>query len=268
MKKRSAHIISLAIIIVLFSIAKFSHGIGKIKPLEFNNEPQSVRYVIDGDTIALWNGKKVRYIGIDTAEIGKREGSRWIYDPQPYAEEARDFNKKLTDGKLVRLEFDVQRMDRYKRILAYVFIGDKMVNIEMVRQGYAMLYTYPPNVKYVEKFIEAQKEAMQNKRGIWSYLENTKISTNQASENIGKMVTVEAKVLNTYLTEKVLILNFKDNFKVAIFRDNLLLFPKLMSRSPDTYFKGKSIRVYGVIKEYKGFPEIVIHDPSQLEILE
>jgi len=226
-----------------------------------------VSHVIDGDTIELSNGERVRYISIDTPELRERKGSGWIYNPRPYAEAARDFNQGLVQGKSVRLEFDVQKRDRYNRLLAYVYIGDKMVNLEMLRGGYSMIYTYPPNVKYVDEFLEAQKEARGSERGLWRDIERGIISTSEAGENIGLIRMVEAEVRDTFLSEKVLILNCRDNFKVAIFRNNLVYFPKEVSRSPDTYLKYKTIRVYGIIEPYKGSNEIVLHDPSQLEIL-
>ena len=173
----------------------------------------------------------------------------------------------LIEGKSVRLEYDVQKKDKYNRILAYVYIGDKMVNMEMVKQGFAMMYTYPPNVRYVQRFIEAQKDARDNKRGLWTGLEENKISTSQAKNNIGMVRMIESEVIDTYLTEKVLILKFKDNFKVVIYRNNILPGLEDMARSPNKYFKGKTVKVYGIIKEYKGYPEIALHDMSQLEIL-
>lgn len=271
MKKRNVSIIISLILIVLFSLSKFSQQAKFSLPLKLSNTNESyfVRNVMDGDTIELSNGEKVRYIGIDTPEIRRKEGSKWVYDPMPYAEAAMEFNRKLVRGERVRLEFDAQKKDKYNRLLAYVYSGNKMVNIEMVKEGFAMLYTYPPNVKYVDKFIAAQKEARENKRGIWRdlLLGDSKISTKEARENIGKMRVIDGIVIDTYLTDKMLVLKFRDNFKVVIFRDNLQSFPKAMSRSPDTYLKGKTVRVHGIIKKYKNSPEIVIHDASQLEIL-
>lgn len=228
----------------------------------------TVRYAIDGDTVELSNGDKVRYIGMDTPEIRERKGSEWIYKSMPYAEEAREFNKMLVEGKSVRMEYDVQKKDKYNRVLAYVYIGDKMVNIEMVKQGFAMIYTYPPNVRYVQRFIEAQKEARDNKKGLWSGFEESKISTSQAKNNIGMMRIIESEVMDTYLTEKLLILKLKDNFKVVIYKNNIPLSMKDMGRSPNKYFKGKTVKVYGIIKKYKGHPEIALHDMSQLEIIQ
>ena len=143
-----------------------------------------------------------------------------------------------------------------------------MINIEILRQGYAMAYTYPPNVKYVGKFLNAQKEARRYKKGLWAGAAENIISGSEAKENIGMIRVVETEVIDTYLSEQVLILNCKDNFKAVVFRDNLAYFPKAFMRSPDTHLKHKTIRVHGVIKDYKDSPEIVLNDPSQLEIVE
>ena len=268
-RRQIRYAISIIALLAASLVINFSRHTGSTSRIHNNGlHKYTVSRVVDGDTIELSNRERVRYIGIDVPEIRERNGSGWAYNPRPYGEEARKFNEKLVEGKSVRLEFDVQKRDKYRRLLAYVYSGDKMANLEMVREGFAMVYTYPPNIKYAEKFLEAQREARDNKRGLWIDLdsENGRISTSQAKENIGKIKIIEAEVIDTYLTEKLLILKFKDKFKVVIYKDNLTAFPKTILRSPDAYLKGKTVRVYGVIKEYKGFPEIIIHDPSQLEL--
>lgn len=270
MRRRIRYAVSIIALIAASLIINFSRH-ANLTTLFHNSGPHdyyTVSRVVDGDTIELSNGDTVRYIGIDTPEIRERSGNSWIYKPGPYAEEAREFNRKLVAGKPVRLEFDVQKKDKYKRLLAYVYTGDKMVNLEMVKEGYAMIYTYPPNVRYTEKFLEAQKEARDNKMGLWSDLEGKKISTSEAKNNIGRVRMIEAEVIDTHLTEKLLILKFKDNFKAAIYKDNIPAGSKAMIRSPNQYFKGKKVRVYGIIKDYKGHPEIMLHDVSQLEIIQ
>ena len=115
--------------------------------------------VIDGDTVELASGEKLRYIGIDTPE-----------KDDPFYQEAKDFNRQLVQGKKIKLEFDVQEKDKYGRLLGYVYAGDTFVNAELLKVGLAVLYTYPPNVKYVDYFTEIQKEARHEKRGIWSQI--------------------------------------------------------------------------------------------------
>jgi micrococcal nuclease len=73
----------------------------------------------------------------------------------------------MVEGQTVRLEFDVQTRDRFGRLLAYVYVGNLMVNAELVRQGYAQAAAYPPNVRYQELFLQLQREAREAKRGLW-----------------------------------------------------------------------------------------------------
>jgi len=265
MKNKAVSIIVIASIAILFSIFRFLPHSGIAS--KNSGKELYVSNVIDGDTIELSNGEKLRYIGIDTPETYDTDGSVWTYNPKPYAEEARDFNRKLVEGHEIRLEFDIRKRDKYNRLLAYVYVEDKMINLEMVRQGYAMIYTFPPNVRYIEEFLEAQRFARENKKGLWRDLEEKAIPSSKAKENIGLIKMVETSVIDTYLSDKVLILNCENNFKIAIFKNNLIYFPKMISRSPNTYFKYKTIKVYGIIKKYKGSPEIIVNHPSQLEIL-
>ena len=123
-----------------------------------------VQRVVDGDTAVLAGGERVRYIGIDTPEL--HHPTKPV---QPYAREAKEFNKRMVEGKRVRLEYDVQRRDRYNRLLAYVYLEDgTFVNAELVRQGYAQLLTIPPNVKHADLFVQLQKEARAAGRGLWA----------------------------------------------------------------------------------------------------
>lgn len=122
--------------------------------------------VVDGDTINVEiDGKveSVRYIGIDTPET---------IDPrkpvQCFGIEAAKKNKELAEGKMVRLEKDITNRDKYDRLLRYVWVGDVLINQALVEQGFAKSYSYPPDVKYQDKFIAAEKQARENKIGLWT----------------------------------------------------------------------------------------------------
>jgi len=125
-------------------------------------ETVKVTRVIDGDTIEIEGGERVRYIGIDTPET---------VDPrttvQCYGKEASNKNKELVEGKEVRLEKDVSETDKYDRLLRYIWIGDTLINEVLVKEGFAYSSSYPPDVKYQDRFIAAQKEARNNNRGLW-----------------------------------------------------------------------------------------------------
>ena len=123
---------------------------------------REVTRVIDGDTIEVdFQGKleKVRLIGVDTPEVSGQA--------EPFGKEASNFTRTSLAGKHVRLEFDVQERDRFGRLLAYVWLGNSMFNEQLLREGFAQVATFPPNVKYVERFTQAQREARESKRGLW-----------------------------------------------------------------------------------------------------
>ena len=163
---------------VIAAIAALAVSLGRrhvpLSSLQHEALPSHARveHVIDGDTVALWDGRHVRYIGLDTPEMRRHEGNSWIEDPEPFAREATAFNRSLVEGKSVRLEYDAQPFDKYNRLLAYVSLPaadgkELMVNEELLRQGYAQLLTIPPDVKYVERFRAAAQEARDAKRGLW-----------------------------------------------------------------------------------------------------
>ncbi len=85
-----------------------------------------------------------------------------------YGMEAAEANRNLVDGKTVRLEFDVQQLDKYGRTLAYVYLEDgTFVNAWPAEHGYAMVMTIPPNVKHQALFLKLQREAREAGRGLW-----------------------------------------------------------------------------------------------------
>ncbi len=136
-----------------------------------------VTRVVDGDTLKLENGERLRLIGIDTPEIHesaklhrdvKRSGND-IRTIKQLGMRSYEFTKRLLEGKRVRLEFDVEKRDKYERLLAYVYLQDgTFANAEIVKEGYADLMTYPPNVKYADLFLQLYRQAREDKRGLWS----------------------------------------------------------------------------------------------------
>lgn len=133
-----------------------------------NIKMYKVTRVVDGDTIKVdFNGKEesVRLIGIDTPESVHPDATKNL----PEGKLASEFTKDRLEGKEVILEFDVQERDHYGRLLAYVWVGGEMFNKVLLREGYAQVATYPPNVKYVEEFTAIQKQARENNKGLWDY---------------------------------------------------------------------------------------------------
>jgi micrococcal nuclease len=224
--------------------------------------------VIDGDTVRLENGNLLRYIGLDTPEVRIKKGEEFIFSPQPFSQEATEFNRKLVEGKFVRVEFDVEKKDQYGRLLGYCFVGDVFVNAKLLEEGYAVLYTRPPNIKYADLFVRLQSLAREAKKGLWGSYET--IDQSKAYKFIGQIRTVRGRVLNTGKSAKCIFLNFGENWKsdftVAIFNNSLSAFYK-KGIDPLTFYQGRIVEATGRIREYNG-PEIVINNPDELTLID
>jgi micrococcal nuclease len=138
-------------------------------PVQSQNEWVEVSKFVDGDTFWITNTKeqqeKIRLIGVDAPE-SRRSGRKEIGF---YGREASAYVERILNGQKIRLEYDVGRYDRYKRTLAYVYLQDgTFLNAHLVENGYAMVMTVPPNVKYADLFVKLQKEARKKKKGLWS----------------------------------------------------------------------------------------------------
>lgn len=126
---------------------------------EYVGEGFFVTRVIDGDTIELSDGAKVRYIGINAPEVTKNR--------ECFGEKAKQKNTDLVLNKKVRLEKDVSNKDKYERLLRYVYVDKNFINKTLVEQGFANAATYPPDVKYKDLFVTVQKQAQQKNVGLW-----------------------------------------------------------------------------------------------------
>lgn len=119
-------------------------------------------YVIDGDTIIVNGAIKVRYIGINTTELRTKTTPDECYSREALAE-----NKKLLDNKQIFLQKDVSETDKYGRLLRYVWADNIFVNDFLIRNGFAMIETIPPDTKYYRQFKQAEQEAKDKKLGLW-----------------------------------------------------------------------------------------------------
>lgn len=150
-----------------------------IKPINVLENVVKVTRVIDGDTIEIEGGERVRYIGIDTPET---------MDPrkpvQCFGTESSKKNKDLVEGKTVRLEKDITDRDKYNRLLRYVWLNDTLINLALVKGGFAYSYSYPPDIKYQDKFVTAQKEAREAKVGLWSACSSKSSETAVLDSNV------------------------------------------------------------------------------------
>lgn len=135
-----------------------------------------VARVVDGDTLELSTGEKVRLIGVDTPEA--RYNDKLSRDSKKSGKDSRaiialgikasKFTKDLCLNKKVRLDYDVEKHDRYDRILAYVYLEDgTFINARIIEEGYGRIMTIPPNVRYAGHFRKLEREARLGKKGLW-----------------------------------------------------------------------------------------------------
>ena len=135
-----------------------------------------VKRVIDGDTVELESGLRVRYIGMDSPEMAERGVEGCL------AEAAQEANNNLVQGKTVRMERDTSDKDRYGRLLRYVWLDTMQINATLVEQGLARAIAYPPDVKYQQELAIAETRAKEGRRGMWGDLCRTAASGDATEE--------------------------------------------------------------------------------------
>ncbi len=138
-----------------------------ISPSLMKDIPATVKRVVDGDTIELASGEKVRYIGIDTPEKNSPTVSK-----QCFAEESSVYNQSAVEGKNVKLTQDTSARDRYGRLLAYVYLEDgTFLNADLVKKGFAFASEYPPDTAKQAVLDQAQETARSQGLGLWKQCE-------------------------------------------------------------------------------------------------
>ncbi|MCG9479040.1 MAG: thermonuclease family protein [Actinomycetia bacterium] len=174
-----------------------------------------VSKVIDGDTLIVKNGKRVRLIGINTPEKG-----------QYFYQESRQVLKAMVGGQQLTLERDVSETDQYGRWLRYVYVGDLFVNLEMVKRGFAHAYTYPPDVMYQQLLVEAQSHAQKNNLGLWQKTDvSLEISINyDAPGNDNENINEEYVVITSTSDEPVDL----SGYTIKDSGTNIFKFPRLL----------------------------------------
>jgi micrococcal nuclease len=146
----------------------------------------TVSRVVDGDTVeiepAVDGNNEVRLIGVDTPEtVDPGE------DVEPYGPESSNYATSVLEGEEVELEFDEERTDQYGRLLAYVYLaGDEMFNGELVKGGYAQVYTVEPNARYEDRFRALQGEARDAEIGIWGLSKDEQCELADRGNGIGE----------------------------------------------------------------------------------
>ncbi len=163
MTKKQIRIISIAVLTVVSLVYGWMARTAPEGKKSDGTDSVYIERIVDGDSVeANIRGKKeqIRFIGIDAPELSQK----------PWGKRSRKFLEDMisASGWQLRIEYDVEKRDKYDRILAYLWSRDnKLINEEILSNGYAVLFTFPPNVRHVDRLRSAQVIARENKRGIW-----------------------------------------------------------------------------------------------------
>lgn len=222
--------------------------------------------VIDGDTVKLNGGEKVRYLGIDAPERG-----------EPFYRKAKKRNTALVEGRLVKLVVcGPEPKDRYGRTLAWVYVDGQSVNETLLREGLAKALIIPPCAAGKEAELRRiEAEAIKDRAGVWGIdrphaaYKKRIISPQEAPGHVGESVRVKGRVTDIRKGKNAVFINFdsrgrKKGFTAVIFKKSLAEFE---ASGIDIYsYKGRVIAVEGVVRSYDGRTEIIIKLPSQLDL--
>lgn len=155
--------------VLFFTFLVFSHQVYAEEIINPDVFEAVVIKVIDGDTVRLEDGTLVNYLGIDAPELKRKVDNVWVYDPEPYAEEAARFNRSMVEGKKVIIEIDpVKKHDRFGHLLAYVYVDKILANEELLKIGLAKAKSPSLFMKHRVRFWSLEEMAWTSKKGIWS----------------------------------------------------------------------------------------------------
>jgi len=148
---RKANLFLLVFLVLLLFAINYRFLDNKVTEFLEESDIGIVERVVDGDT-AIINGNSTRLLGINTPERGEK-----------YYQEAKDFLNNLTLNKTVKLEYGIEKYDKYNRVLAYIILNGKNINIDLVRKGFANLYIYNSD-KYTNELKQAWNECIENNK--------------------------------------------------------------------------------------------------------
>jgi micrococcal nuclease len=216
-----------------------------------------VEKVIDGDTIVLAEGERVRFIGVDAPERG-----------EPLYEEAKEFQEKvLRKGPAQIRACKEEPRDGYGRTLAFVHKENMDVGERLLTYGFARtLFIGPCGKAVASKYRAVEREAFRAGRGIWSLQDPRQVNHASAGQYIGLLMSVNGKVRDVHAGPKAFHLNFgedyRTDFTAVIFRKDLA---RLLEEGlqPVRTYEGRRVEVTGILKEYNG-PEIIVESADQV----
>ncbi|MDV6344162.1 thermonuclease family protein [Nitrosomonas sp. Is37] len=228
------------------------------KPINLSTVPQrslhQVAKVLDGDTVVLKGGARVRLLGINAPEIESRHR-----DGETGGIVAKEWLQEKLQGRKVYLEYDQQKQDHYKRLLAHLYLPNgEHLNLMLVEKGLAVVNLLPPNLRHADAMISAQQRAERQKLGIWSLPDYRTRPLTQISQKSRGWQRFLGTPTSLKRNKRYSQLIFNNKIDIQIDNNNLALFPAL-----ETYLH-KPLEIRGWVSRRNDQYSILIHHPSAL----
>lgn len=220
--------------------------------------------VIDGDTLHLRDGRKVRILAIDAPELNPDNP----LPAEPFALEAKNHLEKLTQNKKCHLTYGGRRSDRHGRILAHLWCDDQLISRLMVKEGLARVYSFADNTNHVKELLILENQARTHNKALWQHPANHIRTPEQTHHHIGSFQTVEGCIHQAAFVRKIIYLNFDEDWRYDFTIKILPAAAKKLKKQGITAdnLTGTCIRVRGWIIRENG-PLIRLDHLEPLEFL-
>lgn len=216
-----------------------------------------MRSALDGDSLTLADGRQVRLIGINAPEFGS-DGR----PDQPLAHAARERVNALARGRNVRLRYDRERMDRYGRLLAYVFLPDgRDLQETLLREGLGWFVAVAPNTARLPIYRRSEARAQAERRGVWARPEYEPVAADQLPPGRSGFMRISGTVAAVHTGREGFELQLAPGVRLLVSR----AIADSCAASPDC-FRGKRVLARGWMTAYKGSSRMRITHPAMLEI--
>jgi len=224
------------------------------------DETTTLISVVDGDTVILQDGRKLRLIGINTPEMQRQQEVA-----EPFAHKARVYLSKLIPaGTTIHLRYGVDKKDRYGRLLAHVFTSkDQNVAELLLKAGMGSSVQITPNLWSYHCYLEAEKQAQTSKTGIWSHPYSQFIDVKNISPDAHGFHFVQGQITRVGKSKNAVWLNMGKQFALRISNADLIYFKQMDLEK----LRGKTVAVRGWIYKIKKQQRINLHHPATLQML-
>lgn len=220
-----------------------------------------VRQVFDGDTLELADGRRLRIIGVNTPELG-RDGRA----AEPYSQRAAERLRQLLDGAggRIALRFDVEREDRYGRLLAHPYLADgRSIAAELLGEGLAAAIVVPPNAYALRCLGQAERDAREARRGLWSLPRYAGESSDRLSPPLEGFRVVRGRIERVGESRRAFWFNLPGGFAVQLRKTDMVHFGDFSPRA----MLGREIEVRGWVRRARSELRMQLRHPAMLRLL-